>query len=144
MSLSLQSRGKMSQGRGSAYETAIVGLAVMYLLAQAKVATYVVGGSEGWTFNMENWPNGKSFRAGDTLSKFLLSPHILTRRKASPEVFHFTIYCTQPLNISTISNYKERISYCEHVLPLELPYAFYQVIRLFSLLGNFSVFKYDP
>ncbi|KAI6689495.1 hypothetical protein NL676_026323 [Syzygium grande] len=59
--------GALKIGRGSAYETAIIGLAVMYLLAQAKAATYVVGRSEGWTFNMENWPNGKSFRAGDTL-----------------------------------------------------------------------------
>ncbi|XP_039020790.1 basic blue protein-like [Hibiscus syriacus] len=30
-------------------------------------ATYTVGGSDGWTFNMTTWPQGKRFRAGDTL-----------------------------------------------------------------------------
>ncbi|XP_039062062.1 basic blue protein-like [Hibiscus syriacus] len=30
-------------------------------------ATYTVGGSDCWTFNMATWPQGKHFRAGDTL-----------------------------------------------------------------------------
>ncbi|KAF8030837.1 hypothetical protein BT93_D0126 [Corymbia citriodora subsp. variegata] len=63
----------MSQGRGSASRAAAAAaltLVLIYLLAQAEhaqAATYSVGGSSGWTFNMVNWPKGKSFRAGDTL-----------------------------------------------------------------------------
>ncbi|KAI3442675.1 Phytocyanin domain-containing protein [Psidium guajava] len=60
----------MSQGRGSASRAAAVALVLIYLLAQAeyaRAATYTVGGSSGWTFNMVNWPKGKSFRAGDIL-----------------------------------------------------------------------------
>ncbi|KAI6689496.1 hypothetical protein NL676_026324 [Syzygium grande] len=60
----------MSQGRGSASQAAAAVLALIYLLAQAeyaRAATYTVGGSSGWTFNMVSWPKGKQFRAGDTL-----------------------------------------------------------------------------
>ncbi|XP_030474816.1 basic blue protein [Syzygium oleosum] len=61
----------MSQGRGSASRTAAAAaLMLIYLLAQAeyaRAATYTVGGSSGWTFNMASWPQGKTFRAGDTL-----------------------------------------------------------------------------
>lgn len=67
----------MSQGRGSASQAAAAMLALIYLLAQAeyaRAATYMVGGSSGWTFNMVSWPKGKQFRAGDTLSKFIF-PH---------------------------------------------------------------------
>ncbi|KAH6787638.1 plantacyanin [Perilla frutescens var. hirtella] len=33
----------------------------------AEAATYTVGGSGGWTFNVVGWPKGKTFKAGDTL-----------------------------------------------------------------------------
>ncbi|XP_030544187.1 basic blue protein-like [Rhodamnia argentea] len=60
----------ISQGRGSASRAAAFAVTLIYLLAQAehaRAATYMVGGSSGWTFNMVDWPKGKSFRAGDTL-----------------------------------------------------------------------------
>ncbi|KAF5955145.1 hypothetical protein HYC85_008001 [Camellia sinensis] len=45
----------MSEGRGISQWVASDG------------ATYTVGGAGGWTFNLSNWPKGKSFKAGDVL-----------------------------------------------------------------------------
>lgn len=33
--------------------------------------TYYVGDSNGWSFNSPSWPNGKHFRAGDTLGTYV-------------------------------------------------------------------------
>ncbi|WCJ43446.1 Basic blue protein [Euphorbia peplus] len=63
----------MGQGRGSATtKLALLNLAAMLLLLanlnqQVHAATFTVGGSSGWTFNVASWPKGKSFKAGDTL-----------------------------------------------------------------------------
>ncbi|URE46628.1 Basic blue protein [Musa troglodytarum] len=57
----------MAQGRGSAVA---LGLALLCLLIHSEIAnaaTYVVGDSGGWTFNVAGWPSGKRFRAGDVL-----------------------------------------------------------------------------
>ncbi|XP_076902863.1 basic blue protein-like [Bidens hawaiensis] len=59
----------MAEGRGSA----MVAMAVICLLVAAlqcevaQAATYVVGGSAGWTFNVAGWEKGKKFKAGDVL-----------------------------------------------------------------------------
>ncbi|RDX76001.1 hypothetical protein CR513_44053, partial [Mucuna pruriens] len=47
----------MAQGRGSCFT-------LRWLM---QPTTYVVGDAAGWTFNVNNWPNGKSFMAGDIL-----------------------------------------------------------------------------
>ncbi|KAL2491027.1 Basic blue protein [Abeliophyllum distichum] len=59
----------MSQGRGSAVfaTTMVLCLVVLFHFEVAEAATYVVGGGGGWTFNVDSWPNGKRFKAGDTL-----------------------------------------------------------------------------
>lgn len=60
----------MAQGRGSARPCLAIGVAVLCLLVltePALGAIYTVGGAGGWTFNVNNWPRGKSFRAGDVL-----------------------------------------------------------------------------
>ncbi|XP_021760938.1 basic blue protein-like [Chenopodium quinoa] len=60
----------MAQGRGSARSSLVVGVAILCLLAiiQPSLAAYYnVGNGGGWTFNVNNWPRGKSFRAGDIL-----------------------------------------------------------------------------
>ncbi|XP_043710147.1 basic blue protein-like [Telopea speciosissima] len=61
----------MAQGRGSASGIGvIVGITLLALLLHFEIvhaATYTVGDSGGWAFNVVNWPNGKQFRAGDTL-----------------------------------------------------------------------------
>ncbi|KAL9234195.1 hypothetical protein vseg_009090 [Gypsophila vaccaria] len=61
----------MGQGRDSARPSLVVGLAFVCLMAMTHTtfgATYTVGGAGGWTFNVVNWPSGKSFRAGDVLA----------------------------------------------------------------------------
>ncbi|THU53230.1 hypothetical protein C4D60_Mb10t12230 [Musa balbisiana] len=61
----------MAQGRGSAggQVTVVLGVAVLCLLLArvAEAATYTVGDTRGWSFNMDSWPRGKRFRAGDVL-----------------------------------------------------------------------------
>ncbi|MBA0738126.1 hypothetical protein Gogos_011534 [Gossypium gossypioides] len=60
----------MDQGSGSASQAKFwVALLFCFLVFWENVdaATYTVGGSNGWTFNMASWPRGKRFRAGDTL-----------------------------------------------------------------------------
>ncbi|KAK6939970.1 Phytocyanin domain [Dillenia turbinata] len=60
----------MSRGRGSAVGATVLVGALVCLWIQAEVAhgaTYTVGGTKGWAFNVVNWPKGKSFKAGDTL-----------------------------------------------------------------------------
>ncbi|XP_054803868.1 basic blue protein-like [Prosopis cineraria] len=60
-------------GRGSA--SAIISAALVLLFCfttvllsdMAQAATFTVGDSGGWTFNTQGWPQGKTFRAGDTL-----------------------------------------------------------------------------
>ena len=32
-------------------------------------AEYIVGDGKGWSFGVQNWPAGKTFKAGDTLGK---------------------------------------------------------------------------
>ncbi|WCJ18256.1 Basic blue protein [Euphorbia peplus] len=53
-------------GRGSAI--LLVGMLMFVMVVEmASAATYTVGDSSGWTFNIASWPNGKRFRAGDLL-----------------------------------------------------------------------------
>ncbi|KAK3230506.1 hypothetical protein Dsin_002387 [Dipteronia sinensis] len=60
----------MSQGRGSARHATVITALLVCLLVyvqNVQAATYTVGDSAGWSFNMASWPKGKRFRAGDTL-----------------------------------------------------------------------------
>ncbi|RRT66101.1 hypothetical protein B296_00012327 [Ensete ventricosum] len=67
----------MAQGRGSAaaggQAAVALGLAVLCLLLahvqMVEAATYTVGDSGGWSFNMARWSRGKRFRAGDVLGE---------------------------------------------------------------------------
>ena len=73
----------MGQGRGNARASLVGGLAIicifLALTQPAIAAIYNVGGSNGWTFNVQNWPTAKSFRAGDVLGILFSSlPSFLT------------------------------------------------------------------
>lgn len=64
----------MAQGRGSASaRRAIVGAMAFaaacccFVVIADAGTTYYVGDSNGWSFSSPSWPNGKHFRAGDTL-----------------------------------------------------------------------------
>ncbi|KAI9087250.1 hypothetical protein K1719_030885 [Acacia pycnantha] len=62
----------MAMGRGSAI---ISGLLLLFCFTvvllsnsgMAQAATFTVGDGGGWSFNTQGWPQGKRFRAGDTL-----------------------------------------------------------------------------
>lgn len=63
----------MGQGSGSARLGLAIGVTILSLFALTNpilAATYTVGGAGGWTFNVNNWPNGKSFKPGDVLGLF--------------------------------------------------------------------------
>lgn len=62
----------MAQGRGSALVLALF-LCVLLHSHLAESAVYTVGDRGGWGFNTAAWTRGKRFRAGDVLSKYLLS-----------------------------------------------------------------------
>lgn len=72
---------RMAKGRDSAWNgVAAAGVTLLFLLIHSEIAqaaTYTVGDSGGWTFNVVNWPNGKRFKAGDVLGKFLSFTNLL-------------------------------------------------------------------
>ncbi|KAG6785355.1 hypothetical protein POTOM_011085 [Populus tomentosa] len=60
------------QGRCSAIgvvlaSTLLVILSLQFKIAIAKAATFTVGDTSGWTFNIQSWTDGKKFKAGDSL-----------------------------------------------------------------------------
>ncbi|KAK1264166.1 Basic blue protein [Acorus gramineus] len=60
----------MAQGRGSAAHSVILCfwlLCFVYSATIAEGATFVVGDSGGWTYNVVGWAKGKHFKAGDVL-----------------------------------------------------------------------------
>ncbi|CAN6322867.1 unnamed protein product [Urochloa humidicola] len=61
----------MAQGRGGASAIRAMAYAVAccycFILAADAGTTYYVGDNNGWSFGSPSWPNGKHFRAGDTL-----------------------------------------------------------------------------
>ena len=59
----------MAQGRGSAIFATVLLLSLLFQCEKVWAATFFVGGAGGWTFNVDGWPNGKTFRAGDVLGK---------------------------------------------------------------------------
>lgn len=66
----------MAQGRGGAVAVAAAAALVLCLLLSrfelAQAATYTVGGTGGWAFNVVGWTKNKRFKAGDTLGKHII------------------------------------------------------------------------
>ncbi|XP_058191823.1 basic blue protein-like [Rhododendron vialii] len=61
------------RGRGNAIFT-VAAAAALVLCAvalfngeTAEAASFIVGNAKGWAFDVNDWPNGKSFKAEDTL-----------------------------------------------------------------------------
>jgi hypothetical protein len=71
----------MAEGRGSARAIGAMAFAVACCCCCVAIAdaatTYYVGDSNGWSFSSPSWPNGKHFRAGDTLGTYVssITPH---------------------------------------------------------------------
>jgi hypothetical protein len=79
----------MALGRGSALVLLVCFFVLHSELAHA--VTYTVGGAGGWTFNTVGWPQGKRFRAGDTLGMYT---YIFLSLKYFMK-FHFFSICTK-------------------------------------------------
>ncbi|XP_021771450.1 basic blue protein-like [Chenopodium quinoa] len=61
----------MGQGSGSVRLSMVFVVGILCFLTLTKPtfgAIYTVGGAGGWTFNVNTWTNGKSFKAGDVLA----------------------------------------------------------------------------
>jgi hypothetical protein len=62
----------MGEGRGS--NASILMLLLCMLVFHSKIIhadEYIVGDGKGWSFGVQNWHVGKTFKAGDTLGKCL-------------------------------------------------------------------------
>lgn len=66
----------MCQGRGIAAVVTVLLLCMLLHCKNADAASYTVGDAAGWTFNVQNWPKGKSFKAGDVLGKYEQVYHV--------------------------------------------------------------------
>ncbi|CAL9094467.1 unnamed protein product [Musa acuminata var. zebrina] len=58
---------KTMAGRSYIAALALVCLCLFYHLEITAAAEIPVGDSDGWSFDVGNWPNGKTFKAGDVL-----------------------------------------------------------------------------
>ncbi|GAB2283497.1 hypothetical protein Dimus_018007 [Dionaea muscipula] len=99
------------KGRGSASARGLAAaLVVVALVVQCEVAsaatTYTVGGTGGWTFNVDGWPRGKHFRPGDILV-FNYNPgfhNLVPVNKAGYDS------CTAPRSARLLQSGKDRIT----------------------------------
>ncbi|KAL0335195.1 UNVERIFIED_CONTAM: Chemocyanin [Sesamum radiatum] len=68
---------KMCGEKGNAKLVRIVVLSILLIhIHTANAASYTVGDSSGWTFNVAGWEKGKPFKAGDTLIfKYVVGQH---------------------------------------------------------------------
>ncbi|KAB2636545.1 basic blue protein-like [Pyrus ussuriensis x Pyrus communis] len=55
------------QGRCSVTQANVHLLFLFLTIVSAQKTTFTVGDKSGWTFNVENWTDGKKFKAGDEL-----------------------------------------------------------------------------
>lgn len=70
-------RTKMTSTIFGVSKNAIVAIGLLYILIiceNAQGTEYIVGGKIGWDLDPSvfRWPDGKSFKAGDVLSKSIL------------------------------------------------------------------------
>ncbi|CAL5184668.1 unnamed protein product [Lathyrus oleraceus] len=61
----------MGEGRGSVSSASVITMLLLCMLVfhpkMIHAETYIVGDGQGWTFGVQNWPSGKTFKAGDIL-----------------------------------------------------------------------------
>ncbi|PSS29170.1 Chemocyanin like [Actinidia chinensis var. chinensis] len=97
------------QGRCNALvaaAAAVLCAAVLLRIEVAQAATFTVGDTGGWTFGVQNWPNGKTFRAGDILV-FNYMPGMHTVVEVDKAGYDS---CKIPANAKVFSSGKDRIT----------------------------------
>ena len=80
------------QGRCSAISATILVLTLFLSCVTTKATTYVVGGSSGWTFNVESWTSGKKFKAGDILGKYYITCYLSSSSSSSSSLSLFFFF----------------------------------------------------
>lgn len=61
---------QMAQGRGTAIVATVLLLGLLLHCENVWAASFNVGDAGGWSFNVDGWPNGKTFKAGDVLGEY--------------------------------------------------------------------------
>lgn len=71
----------MGEGRGSVSSASVITMLLLCMFVfhpkMIHAETYIVGDGQGWTFGVQNWPSGKTFKAGDILGKHLHFKHAM-------------------------------------------------------------------
>jgi hypothetical protein len=62
----------MAKGRGNIANIILIQSLCMLLFHSLMIQAdiYNVGDEKGWTFGVQNWPSGKTFKEGDILGKY--------------------------------------------------------------------------
>ncbi|KAI3445659.1 hypothetical protein Pfo_002324 [Paulownia fortunei] len=96
----------MSEEKGNAMLVAILLLGLLLHSNTAHSASYTVGDSSGWTFNVAGWENGKSFQTGDTLvfNYDATAHNVVVVDKSSYDS------CSVPANAATYDSGNDQIS----------------------------------
>ncbi|XP_022153713.1 basic blue protein-like [Momordica charantia] len=95
--------GRRSGGAGA---VAVVAVWLMIWLELGDAAaTFMVGDSNGWNFNVKGWPNGKVFRAGDVL-RFKYDPRVHNVVAVDEEGYNS---CTAPTGTKVLSSGNDEI-----------------------------------
>lgn len=63
------------QGRCSTTQANVLLLFLFLTIVSAQKTTFTVGDKYGWTFNVENWTDGKKFKASDELGNTSYNIH---------------------------------------------------------------------
>ncbi|XP_020684444.1 chemocyanin-like [Dendrobium catenatum] len=79
----------MAKGKGSATQASLaIGLVMLALLLLngklVKSEPFIVGDGQGWDFDVNNWPNGKTFHSGNILEfKYQKGNHTVVKVDAN-------------------------------------------------------------
>ncbi|CAI8589716.1 unnamed protein product [Vicia faba] len=93
----------MGEGRCSGNSTNVITMLIlcMFVFHPKMICAeiFTVGDGQGWSFGVENWPAGKTFKAGDTLV-FNYAPALHNVVKVSAADFNACV--PKPLSGSTV------------------------------------------
>ncbi|XP_060169235.1 basic blue protein-like [Lycium barbarum] len=65
----------MSRGNKVAIVALAMILCILFQTSISNADTFPAGGANGWGFNMNGWPNGKTFKTGDVI-EFKYTPGV--------------------------------------------------------------------
>ncbi|RWW22715.1 hypothetical protein BHE74_00043069 [Ensete ventricosum] len=90
-------------GRSYIVALALICLCLFYHLEITAATDFTVGDSAGWSFNVQNWPNGKSFKAGDVLG--IIFDRLDSMGAFALRVFFFIIFLCGNMVVHAVFKY---------------------------------------